>query len=61
MLGFDKIDFSNMTQPTLTTIAQPMFRMGTTAVNMLIDKIKGESVENVVLDHQLVIRESTMD
>lgn len=60
IVGFDKIDFSNMTHPTLTTIAQPMYRMGTTAVNMLIDKIKGESVESVVLEHELVIRGSTM-
>ena len=36
IIGFDKIDFSNMTHPTLTTIAQPMYKMGTTAANMLI-------------------------
>jgi LacI family transcriptional regulator, repressor for deo operon, udp, cdd, tsx, nupC, and nupG len=59
VVGFDKIDFSNMTNPTLTTIAQPMKRMGTLAAKMLIEKIKGEEVESVVLDHELVIREST--
>jgi LacI family transcriptional regulator, repressor for deo operon, udp, cdd, tsx, nupC, and nupG len=59
VVGFDKIDFSNMTNPTLTTIAQPMKRMGTVAARMLIDKIKGEEVESIILDHELVIREST--
>lgn len=59
VVGFDKIDFSNMTNPTLTTIAQPMHKMGNVAARMLIDKIKGEEVESIILDHELVIREST--
>jgi LacI family transcriptional regulator, repressor for deo operon, udp, cdd, tsx, nupC, and nupG len=59
VVGFDKIDFSNMTNPTLTTIAQPMHKMGTVAARMLIEKIKGEEVESIILDHELVIREST--
>lgn len=59
VVGFDKIDFSNMTNPTLTTIAQPMYKLGTTAARMLIDKIKGKEVESIILDHELVIREST--
>lgn len=60
IVGFDKISFSNMTNPTLTTIAQPMYKMGCTAANMLINSIKGNKVESIVLDHELVIRESTM-
>ncbi|NYE08464.1 alanine racemase [Bacillus niacini] len=59
VVGFDKIDFSNMTNPTLTTIAQPMRKMGNVAARMLIEKIKGEEVESIILDHELVIREST--
>jgi|SRR5690625_2952270 len=60
IVGFDKIDFSNMTYPVLTTVAQPMYQMGCTAAQMLIDKIKGKNVENVILDHKLVIRKSTI-
>ncbi|WHY89042.1 LacI family DNA-binding transcriptional regulator [Neobacillus novalis] len=60
VVGFDKITFSNMTNPTLTTVAQPMYKMGCTAANMLINRIKGNQVESIVLDHELVIRESTM-
>ena len=60
VVGFDKIPFSNMTNPTLTTIAQPMYKMGCTAANMLINRIKGNKVESIILEHELVIRESTM-
>lgn len=57
--GFDNIDFSNMTHPTLTTVSQPMLKMGSIAAEMIINKIKGAEVDNVILDHELVIREST--
>lgn len=60
IVGFDNIVFSNMTNPTLTTVAQPMYKMGTVAAHMLIDQIKGQNVENIVLDHELIIRQSTM-
>ncbi len=59
VVGFDKIDFSNMTNPALTTVAQPMYKMGSVAARMLIDKIQGKPVDSVVLGHELVIREST--
>ncbi|MCF3944163.1 LacI family DNA-binding transcriptional regulator [Oceanobacillus alkalisoli] len=60
LVGFDKIAFSNMTYPALTTVAQPMYEMGKLSAKMLIDKIKGKEVENVTLDFELVIRESTL-
>jgi LacI family transcriptional regulator, repressor for deo operon, udp, cdd, tsx, nupC, and nupG len=60
IVGFDKISFSNMTNPTLTTVSQPMYKMGSIAANMLINSIKGNKVESITLDHELVIRESTM-
>lgn len=59
IIGFDKINFSNMTYPTLTTVSQPMFQIGYTAATMLIDKIHGKNVESVILDHELIIRQST--
>ncbi len=60
IVGFDNICFSNMTNPTLTTIEQPMHKMGVIAANMLMSSIKGEQVESIILDHELIIRESTM-
>ncbi|WP_010095289.1 LacI family DNA-binding transcriptional regulator [Ornithinibacillus scapharcae] len=60
VVGFDNISFSSMTNPTLTTVSQPMYNMGCHAVEMLISSIKGVKVENIVLEHELIIRESTM-
>ncbi|SDM49791.1 LacI family DNA-binding transcriptional regulator [Sediminibacillus halophilus] len=60
IIGFDKIAFSNMTHPTLTTISQPMYEMGKAAADMLVKKIQGEEVESLILEHELVIRESTL-
>lgn len=60
VVGFDNIGFSNMTNPTLTTIAQPMYKMGCTAAQMLIHSIQQQKVESMILDHELIIRESTM-
>lgn len=59
LIGFDKINFSNMTHPALSTVSQPMYQMGCISVNMLIDKINGKETESIILDHELVIREST--
>jgi len=58
-IGFDNIVFSKMSNPRLTTIAQPMYEMGERAARMLIDKIDGIEVESVFLDHEIVVREST--
>jgi len=59
IIGFDKINFSNMTYPTLTTVAQPRYQMGSMSARMLINKIKGKKIDSIILDHELVIREST--
>jgi len=59
IIGFDKISFSNMTHPTLTTISQPRYEMGVTSATMLIEKIKGKQTKSIILDHELVIRNST--
>lgn len=59
IIGFDKISFSNMTHPTLTTISQPGYTMGFTSAKMLINKIKGKDVDSIILDHELIIRDST--
>jgi LacI family transcriptional regulator, repressor for deo operon, udp, cdd, tsx, nupC, and nupG len=59
LVGFDNICLSNMMHPTLTTISQPMYKLGSASASMIIDKIKGKEVENIILDHELIIREST--
>lgn len=59
IIGFDNLAFSKMTYPTLTTVTQPMYKMGTLAAKMIIDSINGKPIESLLLDHELMIREST--
>ncbi|WP_042221541.1 LacI family DNA-binding transcriptional regulator [Oceanobacillus manasiensis] len=59
IIGFDKIIFSDMAFPTLSTIAQPMYEMGCISAEMIMDKINGIAVKSRVLDHQLICRDST--
>lgn len=60
VVGFDNISFSNMTNPTLTTIAQPMYKMGCTAATMLLKSIQNQKCDSMILEHELIIRDSTM-
>ncbi len=61
VIGFDNIIFDNYVYPSLTTIKQPKKLMGITGINLLIDIIEGNKIENstVILDTELIIREST--
>jgi LacI family transcriptional regulator len=61
VVGFDDIDIANFTIPRLTTIRQPIQEMGERATMMLHRRILGTppSAANVILDHRLIIREST--
>ena len=59
--GFDGIEYSAASVPSLTTMVQPSYDMGGLAMEMLIRKMKDGETQNkeVVLEHELVIREST--
>jgi len=56
--GFDDPPWFQLLDPPLTTVSQPVTRMGALAVDMLIEAIGAESVESHLLDCELVIRES---
>jgi LacI family transcriptional regulator, repressor for deo operon, udp, cdd, tsx, nupC, and nupG len=61
VVGFDDVRFTPYTQPALTTVHQPMAEIGRLAVEVLLDIIQGrhDAICNIMLDHALVIREST--
>ncbi|OYD07294.1 LacI family DNA-binding transcriptional regulator [Paludifilum halophilum] len=61
LCGFDGVAIAEMTEPELTTVAQPIYEMGATAAKRLIGRIRGETEEPSVteLDVQLVERDST--
>lgn len=61
MVGFDDIELSGFTSPPLTTVAQPKRRIGALAVDMLLERIRGQRPEGrkVLLQPELRVRSST--
>jgi len=60
ILGFDDIQSAAFQVPSLSTIRQPLQKMGSTAVQMLLKKLAGEPTPEIVqVDPVLVVREST--
>ncbi len=61
VIGFDNIKYSEFVEPELTTIAQPIYEMGFTAAEMLIDIINGKKLlqKSVFFDPKLIVRKTT--
>jgi LacI family transcriptional regulator len=59
-MGFDDIEFAIIAYPPLTTIRQPLYEMGATAVEILFRKLaKNEVIENIRFRPELIVRSST--
>jgi signal transduction histidine kinase/DNA-binding LacI/PurR family transcriptional regulator/CheY-like chemotaxis protein/HPt (histidine-containing phosphotransfer) domain-containing protein len=59
VVGFDDDDYARSASPPLTTVAQPLERLGETTVGLLIEKIHGHDVqEKTILDTVPVLRRS---
>jgi LacI family transcriptional regulator len=60
VIGFDDISFSATYSPSITTIAQPKYEMGTMALIMLVKLIEKKelSQKKVLIEPKLVIRDS---
>jgi DNA-binding LacI/PurR family transcriptional regulator len=60
VVGFDDLFFAPYTQPPLTTVRQPMRRMGQLAMENLFKLMSGEdSVAQITVEAELIVREST--
>ena len=61
VLGFDDIPGAAFHRPSLTTVRQPLNRMGEVAAQSLLDRIEGkkEYPSEMPIEPELVIREST--
>jgi LacI family transcriptional regulator len=59
--GFDDIRLTEIMEPELSTVAQPIYEMGELAADILIQRIKGELKENMIyeLDVTLIPRKSS--
>lgn len=63
IVGFDDIIFSQFSEVPLTTIHQPAYQMGETAVEKLLALImnKEEKNEKIIFKPELIIRSSVKD
>jgi DNA-binding LacI/PurR family transcriptional regulator len=60
VVGFDDLLLSQYTDPPLTTIHQPMRRMGNLAMETLLELLSGStSAYNIKVPGELVVRQST--
>jgi Transcriptional regulators len=62
VVGFDNILISQYSSPLLTTVKQPKEKMGTIAMNLLLDIIEGKKItdRNIVLSTKIIERESVI-
>jgi LacI family transcriptional regulator len=60
VVGFDDIAGAAFQNPSLTTVRQPLRMMGMTAARVLLERLNGgEDPKEVIVEPELVIREST--
>ena len=61
IVGFDDIPGAAYANPGLTTVRQPLVRMGQIAAQTLVDQIeeRGENVQEIAIEPEFVVREST--
>ncbi len=61
VVGFDDIQAAAYTNPSLTTVRQPLEKMGEIAARTLLDRIeqRGEYVPEIAIEPQFIVREST--
>lgn len=59
IIGFDNTDISYTSTPQITTVSQPHFMLGKCAFELLEKVIHKEETENIILDHQIIVRNST--
>ncbi|HTB11823.1 MAG TPA: LacI family DNA-binding transcriptional regulator [Bryobacteraceae bacterium] len=60
VVGFDDLFLASYTEPNLTTVRQPMRRMGLLAMESLFRLMSGEDSEiRITVEAELIVREST--
>lgn len=63
IIGFSASNVLPFTDPKLTTVSQNAIKMGKTAVNILVNKLKGEgekAIKTQMIDTKLCLRETTL-
>lgn len=60
LVGYDDIEVSEFTSPSLTTIRQSTHKGGALLVDSLIKKMDGDNVKPIVMSPELIERQSTL-
>lgn len=62
IVGFDNLDTAELLQPSLTTVQQPVYRLGSTATELLIQRITGleAAPQEITLETELIRRDSVI-
>lgn len=59
LIGYDNTSSAQRSYPLLTTVAQPLYKMGEKAMEKIIDMIKNGSVtESIIMPHKIVERDT---
>ena len=60
VIGFDNMELCTFVDPSLTTIAQPIRKLGRTAAEIIISSITNNTLpeSRIILDNTLIIRKS---
>jgi DNA-binding LacI/PurR family transcriptional regulator len=61
VIGFDDIQLASYSNPTLTTVRQPLQKMGEIAARTLLDRIENRSeyIAEIAVEPELIVRHST--
>jgi len=62
IIGFDNTTFSQIYNPSISTVSQPKYEIGCVAAGALIDRISGKDTANrrILMRHDLIIRASSI-
>ena len=60
IISFDGMSFTQMTEPAITSIFQPSYQLGYSAIRLLLERINGldSPPQDIVLDTELKIKDS---
>ena len=63
VIGFDDVEFARLTEPPLSTVAQPAMEMGAASAELLLRLIAGDRprAKTVVMTPRLVLRGTTRE
>ena len=60
LVGFDDLDLAESTNPSLSSVSQSGYQLGTTAARILLDRLEGDKgpAKHIVLETSLKLRQS---